>query len=287
MRNTVGERAVEICKIQSVSQYFPQIDAKDADAEFYEAVAGNGEDIYGLRRENEIVGLCCIATEADGTAGFLYVYIFPKCRNREHGRAAAEAAEQRMDSPKLRTITTCWDIRSEAARSFAEACGYKKEFSSAYMKYQGEAFAEKELPIRRYQDRDFAEAQRLSAEAFHEMRVSTGCFPDSAPEEPSAEMRRHWADTAEDRYVYALGDEIVGYAHIDGAELSCVAIKISRQGEGLGREFVRFLVNRLFERGHREPFLYCVVGNRARHLYESLGFREAACSEYGKKCVKD
>lgn len=284
MQNEMDAKGVRIREIQTASEYLSMIDAGDADAEFYGAVSENDEDVYAVCRQDEIVGLSYICEEANA---FLYVYIFPKYRNQGYGRAAARMSERRLDASKLRDITTCYDVNSETARKFAEACGFKKEFSSAYMEYTGGAFEERPLPIRQYRDEDYAQAQKLSAEAFHKMRVGTGCFPNSAPEEPSAEMRRHWADTAGDRYVYVLGDEIVGYACLDGGELSCVAIKISRQGKGLGKGFVRFLVNRLLEKGYGKPYLYCVVGNKARFLYDSLGFREAACGEYAKKCVRD
>lgn len=283
MQSELDVKDVKICKTQTVSEYLPMMNEEDADAEFYGAVSENDEDVYAVCDQDEVVGLSYMI---GGAEGFLYVYIFPQYRNRGYGWAAARMSERRMDSSKLESVTTCYDRNNEAAREFARACGFVKEFSSAYMKYKGELFEEKILPVRQYRDEDYGEAQKLSAEAFHQMRLGTGCFPDSIPEEPSAEMRQHWADTAEERYVYVLGDEIVGYAHIDGAELSCVAIKVARQGEGLGREFVQFLVNRLLEKGYNEPFLYCVVGNKARHLYDSLGFRKAACGEYAKKRMK-
>lgn len=283
MQHKMDVKGVKICKIQAVSDYLPMMDEEDADAEFYGAVSENDEDVYAVCNRDEVVGLSYIIGD---TEGFLYVYIFPKYRNRGYGRAAVRLSERQMDFSKLESITTCYDINNEAAREFARACGFVKEFSSAYMEYSGERFEEKILPIRQYRDEDYVQAQKLSAEAFHKMRVGTGCFPNSVPAGPNAEMRRRWADTARDRYVYVLGDEIVGYACLDGAELSSVAIKITRQGGGLGREFVRFLVNRLLEKGCGKPYLYCVVGNKARHLYDSLGFREAACGEYAKKRVK-
>lgn len=283
MGNEMDAKGVKICKIQTVSAYLPMVDEADADAEFYGAVSENDEDVYAVCDQDEVVGLSYMSGDVKG---FLYVYIFPQYRNRGYGRAAVRLSERQMGSSKLESIATCYDINNEAAREFAAACGFVKEFSSAYMKYKGELFEEKMLPVRQYRDEDYGEAQKLSAEAFHQMRLSTGCFPDSVPEAPSAAMRQQWADTAEERYVYVLGDEIVGYAHIDGGELSCVAIKTSRQGEGLGRVFVKFLVNKLLGKGCREPFLYCVVGNKARRLYDSLGFRETARGEYAKKRVK-
>ena len=58
--------------------------------------------------------------------------------------------------------------------------------------------------------------------------------------------------------------------------------KIARQGEGFGRGFVTFLTNRLLEKG--EARLWCLVGNdKARKLYESLGYRETDRAEYSFK----
>ena len=131
------------------------------------------------------------------------------------------------------------------------------------------------------------EAQVLNAEAFHKMGLETGWFPKSVPESPSAEMRELWKNTADERYVYVLDDEIIGYAHIDGTELADVSIKISHQGKGYGTKFIKFLLNILLEKGYNEPFLYCVVGNKARCLYESLGFKEVTCNEYAKKNLKE
>ncbi len=271
-----------IDKIQFASKYLPYINVEDADAEFYEAVSENDEDIYAIYYMNEVVGLSNII---DDVWGFLYIYIFPQYRRKGYGKVAVRLSEERMNASKLRNITTCYFANDKVACEFAKACGYIKEFSSAYMKYDGGPFEEKILPIRQYKDEDFAEAQALNAEAFHKMRLDTGCFRNSVPEVPSAEMRKLWKETAVERYVYVEENEIVGYAHLDGAELAEVSIKISRQDNGLGTEFVKFLVNRLLEKGYSEPCLYCVVGNKARHLYELLGFKEVACNEYAKKCV--
>ena len=146
-------------------------------------------------------------------------------------------------------------------------------------------FEEKALPVRKYREEDFVAAFTLEDEAFHEMRLGTGCFPDSKRSEPSEDMRNFYAEHAEGEYVYLEGDEIIGFAQIDGAELSSVSIKLSHQGKGLGRDFTKFLVNRILEKGET-PFLYCVVGNdKARRLYESLGFKEISCNTYAEKYI--
>ena len=276
---------VKIRKIEDVSSYLPRVDEAQADADFYAGVSENGEEIHAIFHGDEVIGLSCIVDETDG---FLYVYIFPEFRGKGFGTKAARESEAQMQAEPQWKITTAYDNGSESARRFAEKCGFRKTFASAIMKYQGGKFEEEVLPVRKYKDEDFVAAFTMEDEAFHRMRLATEWFPDSKLSEPSEEMRKFYADNAEDEYVYLQGDEIVGFAQIDGAELSSVSIKVSRQGEGLGKRFTKYLVNRILEKDAGEPFLYCVVGNnKARKLYEALGFQEISCNAYAEKRITE
>lgn len=188
--------------------------------------------------------------------------------------------------PKLRKVYTSYSVNDEAARKFAEKCGFAKKYASARMTYRGERFALPELPVRQYEDGDFTDAFALSAQAFHKMRLETGCFPDFAPEEPSDEVRKRWAESPEERFVYVTDHEIVGYAHLDGPELDSVSIKISQQGKGFGKRFVQYLVNLILEKETGAPSLWCVAGNdKARRLYDAVGFEERFRQEFAVKTI--
>ena len=272
---------VTLCRTEQAPAFLPQIDPADADAEFYQAVAENDDEFYTVCCAEEPVGLACISDE--GPDSLLYIYIFAPHRNKGYGSAAAYKAEELLHTPAMRTVNTFFDSRNEAAVHFAQKCGFVTGYASACMVYEGKAFALAPLPVRPYTDGDFTEAFTLSAEAFHQMRLSTGWFPNSTVAAPSEETRQHWAETADERFVYVQEGEIVGYARIDGAELDTAAVKIAQQGKGYGTAFIQYLVNRILEQTGEPPFLYCVVGNRARKLYEKLGFRETACNAYAKK----
>ena len=281
MRDLVSEKRMRICRTDDVSKHLSRIDPLDADADFYNDVSKNREQIYAVSDEEKTVGLVCIR---DDTESFIYVYIFREDRNLGYGSWAVSAAEQQLRSVPLLSIGTAYDSANEIARSFAEKCGYVKKFSTSVMKYHGKPFEIPELPIRKYEDRDFLEAYTMSAEAFHVMRLETGHDPNSVPYAPDDEARQYCAETAEGRYVYEVDDEIVGCAYIDGAEIALVSIGISHQGKGLGRNLVKFMVNEILEKGIGEPFLYCLgVNEKARRLYDSLGFREIACNAYAVK----
>ena len=275
---------ITLRKADDLSSYSPQIDDTDADADFFADLFEDEEDIFAICLDEKTVGLSVIAREGD--SGFLYIYVFPAYRRRGYGYAAARLAEQQILSPDLRSMETAYPENDAAAESFAEKCGFTKKYASARMKYRGEKVEIPPLPIRPYEDKDYLDAFTLSAEAFHQMRLETGCFPESVPETPGEESREHWRNTADERYVYVLDDEIVGYAHVEGNELASVSIKIAHQGKGLGRGFVRFLVNLILEKGVGVPCLWCVVGNnKARQLYDSLGFEEVSRQVFALKNV--
>lgn len=275
---------ITICKTSNALEYLPQIDRNEADSDFIHAVSENNEDVYSILHQESIVGLALM--EGDSYA-FLYIYIFPVYRHRGFGKAAALLLEQKLCTYSPVEISTCYRNDDSVAYAFAKGCGYIKEFSSDYMTYSGPGFELATVPVRPYQDQDYLEAYSLSAEAFHLMRLSTGCFPDSVPESPSEEARKCWADTADERLVYMIGEKIVGCAHVQGSEISSISVKPNCQGKGVGKAFLKYIVNMLINTGCTSISLYCVVGNyRARHLYDELGFIRVYRNDYAKKKIR-
>lgn len=117
------------------------------------------------------------------------------------------------------------------------------------------------------------------------MRVSVGDFPDSVIEQPSENMRKYWAKTANERLVYIKDGIIVGYAHIDGNEIGSVSVQNQYQGQGIGRNFVKYICNKILDEGNDAVSIYCVIGNKARNLYNSLGFQEMYTADYVVKAI--
>lgn len=261
------------------SALLPRLDHREADAEFLRCAAAEDGTFYAVRAGGEAVGL------AQAEPGWLYLYIFPEHRRRGYASGAVPLLERLPRMAEEAELSTCWN--SAAGTALAASCGYRKKFSSDCMVYSGSPFPSEDLPIRGYRDADYPAAHALTALAFHRMRLSTGSFPDSVPEAESGEMRRHWADTAGERLVYELDGKLVGYAHMEGAELDCVAVEPERQGAGIGRGLVRHAVNGILSAGHDGVFLYCVAGKRrARRLYDGLGFRTVYRNDYGVKSLK-
>ena len=149
-------------------------------------------------------------------------------------------------------------------------------YMASYMEYHGPAFS---IPpgtpvFRQYEDRDYETVHGFYAQAFHLMRQSAGWFPHSVPEPPSEEMRRDWARTANERFVYETEAGPIGYSHTVGDRIGSICIAPAFQGKGYGKTFLQEVTNAIL-RDHDKVSLYCVVGNtKARAMYLSLGFSE-------------
>lgn len=252
----------------------------DADTDFLLAVEGEDESLRGIFRGDSLVG---IADMVRGRRAYLHVYIFPRHRGMGYGAAAAALLEPQVEGPGTEQVLTCYRAGDPVARGFAERRGYVCQYASDYMARSGPAFGAERSALRGYEDRDYPAVHSFYAQAFHLMRLGTGCFPDSVPEPPGEEMRARWAETCGERLVYELDGAVVGYAHVEGGMIDAVAVAPERQGEGIGGRLVACVVDRILEAGHREARLYCVVGNPARRLYERLGFRAVYRNEYAVK----
>ena len=281
MNNQTVENNIELRKAEKPSQYLSRITRVDTEADFYVELEEDSEDVYEIVAGGEVVGLAYID---DDEEAFVYVFIFKEHRGKGYSYPAALAAEKAIKASPVRSIQTGYDANNALAKKLAEKCGYAPQFASAIMRYGGAKLEEKALPIRAYRDEDFTSAYTLTDEAFHRMHLETGLFPDSKLTPPTDKERKFWSDTAAERFVYEKDGEIVACGRICKDALSFVAVDSARRGEGFGRGMVTFLTNRLIEKNGGEPRLWCVVGNdRARKLYESLGYRETDRAEYSKK----
>ena len=250
--------------------------ATDADGEFLSCVTQNDEDIYAISCGKETVGL---AMAAKGGPSFLYVYIFPPLRNKGFGTAAVHRLEELLG----KAIQTCCRYDDAPALHLLSGMGYTHEFTSAYMVFQGAACTLTDVPIRPYTAADFESAHRLTAEAFHKMRLTSGQFPNSVVEEADEETENYWIETADRRFVYASDGTVVGLLELGDGIIETVAVAPAFQKRGIGAHLVRFAVSRLLEEGYRKIGLYCVTNNPARYLYEKLGFTEQYRNVYAIK----
>lgn len=219
-----------------------------------------------------------------GANAFLYVNIAPSLRGRGLGAAATECGERMLREGGAERITTTFNRDSAPGQAFAARMDYARQYESVRMSYTGPRFDVPELPVRQYRDEDYPEAHDMYARAFHLMRVGVGDFPDSRVEPPDEGQRAFWARTTDTRMVYELEGEIVGYTHVVDEVIGSISVRPERQGQGIGRGFLRHICNRILEK-YDEVKLFCVKGNPARRLYDSEGFRALYTGVYAVKKV--
>ncbi|WP_282936567.1 GNAT family N-acetyltransferase [Paenibacillus sp. RC67] len=234
--------------------------------------------------EDKLVALAQV--NEPGAQTYLTVFVAPQFRRQGIGSAMVKYAENELRAGGSQKVRTSFRTGHQSSLAFASKLGYDKYFSSAYMQRTGDAFPLEKLPVRLYRDEDYLASQSLYAAAFHEMRVRVGSFPDSVIAQPSEKERRAWKEDADDRFVYEINGEIVAYSHLSGNELSSVSVRSDFQGLGIGRKFVLYLCNEIHQRGSTTVHLWCVVGNYARSLYDSLGFKEKYIMEFMRKTLE-
>lgn len=234
--------------------------------------------------EEEILGLVQIEPEKD--TSFVIVYVPINHRGKGIGKMLLKYAEEELQKHQTKKIMTTYSMSSETSKSFAEGHGYERLFASAYLKHTRGRFPLEKLPVRQYRDEDFPDAYLLSSKAFHEMRLRVGDFPDSVVGEPNDSIRDDWRKERENAYVYLYDGEIAGYGSLEGNEIESISVRSDLQGKGIGKMFIMYLSNELYNRGNKEIFLWCVVGNGARTLYDRLGYEELLVSEFAVKSIK-
>lgn len=258
------------------------LNLQEADAELIEAFKSR-KNMYSIWNGNDLSG---IALLEKGKNAYVNLFIHAPYRCNGIGDRALILSEQLLRDAGADTIMTNYRIDHFASKSFAEKHGYIRKFSSTYMEYTGCQFDIPALPVREYKDDDYESAHEIYAKAFHEMRIRVGDFPDSVIEQPNDSMRKHWASTKKDRLVYFHGTAIIGYCHVEGNEIGSISVKSQYQGQGIGRMFMKLVINKLLEEEHETVSLYCVVGNRAKLLYDSLGFIDKYTQNYAAKPVR-
>ncbi len=254
---------------------------KDASEDLWWAVELEPDTLTIATVDDEIVGLAQIIPGKNTSS--LIVFVSLGHRNKGFGKTILIYAEEILRKIQPKEIMTNYLLNNENSISFARKNGYDRYFSSACMKHTDGKFDFENAPVRQYCDDDYDKAQKLYAEAFHEMRLSVGDFPDSTVQQPSEKNRKSWHEDELNRYTYIENGEIVGHGHLEENEIGSVSIRKDVQGKGIGRKFVKYLCNIIYDNGYDEVVLWCVVGNKARYLYDSLGFKELYVSEFARK----
>lgn len=251
--------------------------------DFLWALQNEPETLTVAYIEGEIVAVALIIPGKK--ASRLIVFVSSQYRRKGIGQSVVKYGENKLHKEASKIMTN-FHADNEVSKRFARRFGYERKFSSAYMKQTEGRFAIGELPVRLYIDEDYPQSHALYAQAFHEMRIEVGDFPDSMVEQPSEKNRQTWNADAASRFTYEENDEIAGHGHLEGNEIGSVSVRTDLQGHGIGKKFVMYLCNEIYNGGYKEVVLWCVIGNNARKVYDSLGFRELYIAEFAYKSIQ-
>ena len=251
----------------------------DADRDFARDVLQNDKCMRVIFVNDVAVGLL---VAGEGKTIWMHIYIFPEHRGQGYGSEAYEAFLKAFVTDETEEIMTWYNEEDKQSFQFASRRGFSHKFSSDYMSFEGDTYPQ-DAPVRPYHSEDFDEVFAFYAEAFHRMRLSTGCFPESQPQQPSQAIRNHWDEKADEYFVYELEGKPVALAHLLGNEISSLSVHPSYQGKGIGRNFLMWIMNHILDE-YGKVDLYCVIGNhKARKLYDSLGFKTSMRICYSRK----
>lgn len=251
--------------------------------EFLWALQNEPETLTAAYEEGKIVAVAQIIPGKK--VACLNVFVSPQYRRKGIGQSVVQYGENKLNKEASKIITN-FHADNEVSKIFARKFGYERQFSSAYMKHTEGPFSIGEIPVRLYVDEDYLQSHALYAQAFHEMRIKVGDFPDSMIEQPSEKNRQGWKADAANRFTCEENHEIAGHGHLEGNEIGSVSVRTDLQGHGIGKKFVMYLCNEIYNRGYKEVVLWCVVGNTARKLYDSLGFKELYIAEFAYKSIQ-
>lgn len=255
-------------------------------------VETSGDFLWALQNEPETLTIaymdCKIVALAQIIPGektsYLNGFVAVQYRRKGIGQSLVHYGENKLYE-EAREIMTSFRVDNKVSMQFARRFGYERKFLSAYMKHIAGRFSIDNLPVRPYIDSDYPRSHALYAQAFHEMRVKVGDFPNSMVEQPSEKNRQAWSADAANRFTYEENGEIAAHGHLEGNEIGSVSVRTDLQGHGIGKKFVMYLCNEIYNRGYEEVVLWCVIGNNARKLYDSLGFKELYVEEFASKSI--
>lgn len=253
----------------------------DLGEELLRTLSHEPELLYAMFLDNKLIALAQV--EKATPQAYLSVFVAPLYRRQGFGASMLKYAEDILLDVGTITVMSSFHANNKESLAFARKHGYNTNFSSALMKRTGEPFLLEELPVRPYRDEDYIKSQALSAIAFHEMRVRVGCFPNSVIAKPSEKGRKAWEEDKKNYFIYEEDDEIVALGHLSVNEISSISVHTDFQGKGIGKKFTMYLSNELYRRGYETIELWCVVGNYARNMYDSLGYKEKYIAEYPLK----
>lgn len=202
------------------------------------------------------------------------IYVSEEYRRKGIGSALMAKVDHLLSLHKIveRSMGGCID-GDRSSLQFLYKNGYYISYSGFFMDRKGDFLPEQHISVRPYEDNDYETCLVLMEVAFYKLHESLDLLP-TYYFPPNENERKRLFENKSNIYVLLVDGEIAGVGMINGNELSHVSVRYDLQSRGYGRPFVSYLVNEIMRRGNTIVKLGVLKGNRAKKLYESLGFKE-------------
>ncbi|MGE5652745.1 MAG: GNAT family N-acetyltransferase, partial [Bacillota bacterium] len=214
--------------------------------------------------------------------------VHPSCRGKGIGKALWSAIQPLVEAPEVTLAVTFYRGDRGHTREFFYPRGFQRWFGTHLMYYRGGKLPEPSLEARPYDDALFEEYIRMINEGFSPMREQNDIkpyrvFADDAPQDQ--ELRKKTIEHhRENAWFFYDGEQLVGWAELDGAEIDTVAVASEHQRRGYGRQIMHYCTNHLLDKGHHPVQLHVVETNEhVKRFYESIGFELIETYEYARK----
>jgi mycothiol synthase len=255
---------------------FPGISREDA-VHLVERLAGDPGGTVAAVEDGEIVGYCTPRSDM--------LTVHPGRRRRGHGRRLALAALDIVRSQGLQDLILYAPLDHPAATGFLEALGFRYHSSlwrfelARSVEVEGPAFPS-EFTIRPYADGDLDAFVELANASFidHPTPIS---FPRTAvahvhdlPDFDPGHILLVTPRGADDQLVaWTKTEPKVGEDGVRGGTIALIGVLRAWRGRGLGRELLRWGIDRLRAAGAETIDLAVEAANdRALGLYRRTGF---------------
>lgn len=215
------------------------------------------------------------------TVAGVRIYADPARRRTGVASALWDAMLPEIRRTPAELVDTVYRTDNDDVGGFFAHRGFKRWFTNIGLRYEGSHFPEPTIEWRQYEDRFFESYLRLINDAFEPMRRDNDIEPYiifSDKMIADAGLRGEFADNAGNLFVFLDGDRVIGVTEIgvdsDGnGFVDVVGVAPAYQGRGIGKQIIKFAVNRLLDRHTGTVLLSTQDRNAAaRRLYEGIGF---------------
>lgn len=144
--------------------------------------------------------------------------------------------------------------------------------------YSDNKFSNEKLNIKLYNESYFEQELALESDAFYEIRKLNDIKPykiNDSTEIEKDKIRKYFNNNKNNFYLLIENEKLIGSALIIDNYIKVMCIISEYQNKGYGTKLIKYIVNKILEKGYKTVKLDVLPGNNnAEKIYKKLNFRE-------------